>query len=74
LIFERAFMKSAKFLTARQRFGQQRIEACALFAAVGGVGHRVLLIDPVVRPAASRNVVTPLLSVRAVPVTRPARS
>ena len=26
------------------------------------------------RPAASRNVVTPLRSVRAVPVTRPARS
>jgi len=33
-----------------------------------------LLIEPVVRPAASRNVVTPLRSVRAVPVTRPARS
>jgi hypothetical protein len=32
------------------------------------------LIEPVVRPAASWNVVTPLLSVRAVPVTRPARS
>ena len=33
-----------------------------------------LLIEPGMRPAASRNVVTPLRSVRSVPVTRPARS
>jgi hypothetical protein len=33
-----------------------------------------LLIEPVTRPLASWNVVTPLRSVRAVPVTRPARS
>jgi len=33
-----------------------------------------LLIEPVTRPLASWNVVTLLLSVRAVPVTRPARS
>src|SRR5215831_17944713 len=36
--------------------------------------HRVYLIEPVTRPAASRKVVTPLALVRAVPVTRPARS
>src|SRR5262245_24722736 len=36
--------------------------------------HRVYLIEPVTRPAASRKVVTPLASVRAVSVTRPARS
>src|SRR5262249_26999476 len=36
--------------------------------------HLSLLIDPVVRPKASRNVVTPLPSVRAVPVTRPTAS
>ena len=33
-----------------------------------------LRIDPLARAAASRNVVTPLASVRALPVTRPARS
>src|SRR5262249_61439089 len=33
-----------------------------------------LLIEPVTRPLASWNVVTPLLSVRVLPVTRPAAS
>src|SRR5215831_16486424 len=63
----------ARFGPSKYSGGVNHSDVAPIEGSCSAIGLH-LLIEPVTRPLASWNVVTPLLSVRAVPVTRPAGS